>query len=224
VEKRTKEILNDSSIQLVLSSQIANERAPLGVRAMKMGKDFLSDKPGITTVKQLADVRKTIAETKRIYGIMYSERLEVKAAVYAGELIRQGAIGKVIQTMNIAPHRFSSMAARQAVEGADRTGSGTRNNMGASSAISVLISWISFSSTRDRPRPRSLNRRLRMCGILIIRSFRTSATWCCAGIAGFAMCVSTGLRQMDLVRGETGACSYSEPTDTLRFGSTPTWR
>ena len=104
--KTQEEILEDPSVQLVLSSQIANERAPLGVRAMKSGKDFLSDKPGITTLEQLAEVRKTIAATKRIYGIMYSERLEVKAAVYAGELIRQGAIGKVIQTINIAPHQI----------------------------------------------------------------------------------------------------------------------
>ena len=100
------EILNDPSVQLVLSSQIANERAPLGVRAMKHGKDFLSDKPGITTLEQLAQVRKTIAETKRIYAILYSELLEVRAAVYAGELVRQGAIGKVIQTINIAPHQI----------------------------------------------------------------------------------------------------------------------
>jgi hypothetical protein len=30
----------------------------------------------------------------------------VQAAVYAGELIRQGAIGRVIQTINIAPHQI----------------------------------------------------------------------------------------------------------------------
>ncbi len=106
VVQTQEEILNDPSIQLVLSSQIANERAPLGIKAMKAGKDFLSDKPGITTLEQLADVRKTIEETKRIYAIMYSERLEVKAAVYAGELVKQGAIGKVIQTINIAPHEI----------------------------------------------------------------------------------------------------------------------
>src|SRR6201992_3423525 len=100
------EILIDPSIQLVLSSTIASHRAPLGVRVMEHGKDYLSDKPGITTLEQLAEVRKTIAETKRIYGIMYSERLEVKAAVYAGELVKQGAIGKVIQTINIAPHQI----------------------------------------------------------------------------------------------------------------------
>ncbi len=100
------EILSDVSIQLVLSSQIASERATLGVRAMTHGKDFLSDKPGVTTLEQLAELQKTIAETKRIYAIMYSERLEVKAAVYAGVLVQQGAIGKVIQTINIAPHQI----------------------------------------------------------------------------------------------------------------------
>src|SRR6266567_288862 len=106
IVKTQDEILNDPSTQLVLSSQIANERAPLGIKVMKRGKDYLSDKPGITTREQLAEVRKTIAETKRIYAIMYSERLEVKAAVYAGKLVQQGAIGKVIQTINIAPHQI----------------------------------------------------------------------------------------------------------------------
>ena len=115
--KSEDEILNDKSIQLVLSSTIPNERAPLGVRVMKLGKDFLSDKPGITTLEQLAEVRATIAETHRIYGIMYSERLEVKAAVKAGELIQAGAIGRVIQTINIAPH--------QIVQGHGDAGGGT---------------------------------------------------------------------------------------------------
>ncbi len=99
------EVLHDGSLQLVLSSHIANERAGIGVRAMQAGKDFLSDKPGITTLEDLALVRRTIAQTGRIYAILYSERLEVRAAVHAGELIKQGAIGKVIQTINIAPHQ-----------------------------------------------------------------------------------------------------------------------
>ena len=110
-------ILEDPTLQLVLSSQVANERAGIGVRAMKRGKDFLSDKPGVTTLEDLALIRSTIAATGRIYGIMYSERLEVPAAVHAGELIRQGAIGKVIQTINIAPH--------QIVQGAGDAGGGS---------------------------------------------------------------------------------------------------
>jgi predicted dehydrogenase len=106
IVKTQDEIISDPQTQLVLTSQIANERAGIAVRAMKNGKDVLSDKPGITTLDDLAKVRKTIAETKRIYAIMYSELLEVKAAVHAGELVRQGAIGKVIQTINIAPHQI----------------------------------------------------------------------------------------------------------------------
>jgi predicted dehydrogenase len=111
------EILNDPSIELVLTSAIPNQRAPLGIRAMRHGKDFLSDKPGITTLAQLAEVRQTIAATGRIFAIMYSERLEVKAAVKAGELVQAGAIGKVIQTINIAPH--------QVVQGKGDAGGGT---------------------------------------------------------------------------------------------------
>lgn len=104
--KSEDEILNDPSIQLVLSSTIPNERAPLGVRVMKKGKDYLSDKPGATSLAQIDEIHKTIAATKRIYGILYSERLEVKAAVKAGELVKAGAIGRVIQTINIAPHQI----------------------------------------------------------------------------------------------------------------------
>jgi predicted dehydrogenase len=102
------EILNDKSIQLVLGAPIPDLRAPLGIRVMKSGKDYLADKPGITTLAQLAAVRKTVKETKRKFAIMYSERLEVRSAVYAGELIKQGVIGKVIQTVNLAPHRVNA--------------------------------------------------------------------------------------------------------------------
>jgi predicted dehydrogenase len=106
IARTQDEIIDDASVQLVLTSQIPNERAGIAIRAMRAGKDVLSDKPGMTTLDQLAEIRKTAAETRRIYAIMYSELLEVKAAVYAGVLVRQGAIGRVIQTINIAPHQI----------------------------------------------------------------------------------------------------------------------
>ncbi|MBA4139719.1 MAG: Gfo/Idh/MocA family oxidoreductase [Segetibacter sp.] len=102
-----KEILEDKSIHLILSSAIPNERAPLGIRVMRHGKDYMSDKPGITTLQQLAEVRKVQKETRRIYSIMYSERLEHRATVKAGDLVKAGAIGKVIQTIGLGPHRMS---------------------------------------------------------------------------------------------------------------------
>lgn len=102
-----KEILEDKTIQLVLSSIIPNERAPLGIRVMKHGKDYMSDKPGITSLEQLADVQRVQKQTGRIYSIMYSERFENKATVKAGELVKAGTIGKVIQTIGLGPHRIS---------------------------------------------------------------------------------------------------------------------
>ncbi|MGK6322174.1 Gfo/Idh/MocA family protein [Sphingomonas sp. DT-51] len=108
VARTEEEILADKTIQVVASASIPNLRAPLGVRVMRAGKDFLSDKPGITSLDQLAEVRRTIAQTKRKFAIMYSERLEVRAAVKAGELVHAGAIGRVVQTINIAPHRVSA--------------------------------------------------------------------------------------------------------------------
>jgi predicted dehydrogenase len=100
-----KEILDNKSIQLVLSSGIPVDRAPLGVRVMRAGKDYMVDKPGITSLEQLAEVRRVQKATKRIYSIMYSERLENRATVKAGTLVKAGAIGKVIQTIGLGPHK-----------------------------------------------------------------------------------------------------------------------
>ncbi len=107
IAKDAKEILEDNSIQLILSSGIPDERGPLGIEVMKHGKDYLVDKPGITTLAQLAAVRKVQQETKRIYSIMYSERFENKATIKASELVQAGAIGKVIQTIGLGPHRIN---------------------------------------------------------------------------------------------------------------------
>lgn len=105
--RNEKEILEDRSIQLVVSASIPNERAPLAIEAMRHGKDFMVDKPGVTTLDQLAQVRRVQEQTHRIYSIMYSERFENRATVKAGELVKAGAIGKVIQTVGLGPHRMN---------------------------------------------------------------------------------------------------------------------
>jgi predicted dehydrogenase len=107
VARSEAEVLEDPSVKLVLTSGIPDERAPLGIRVMKHGKDFMSDKPGATTLEQLAEARQVQAETKRIYSIMYSERFENPATIRAGELVKAGAIGRVLQTIGLGPHRMT---------------------------------------------------------------------------------------------------------------------
>ncbi len=106
IAKSEEEILDDNSIQLVASAGIPVERAPLGIRVMKTGKDYMTDKPGIVTFSQFEEVKKVQKETNRIYSIVYSERLGNPASVYAGELVASGAIGKVVQTVGLGPHRM----------------------------------------------------------------------------------------------------------------------
>ena len=106
VAKSEAEILEDPSIQMVASAGIPIDRAPLGIRVMQADKDYMVDKPGIITFSQFKQVKKVQQSTGRIYSIMYSERLGNPASVKAGELIQAGAIGKVIQTIGLGPHRM----------------------------------------------------------------------------------------------------------------------
>ncbi len=105
VARSIEQILEDETLQLVVSAAIPSERAGIGIAAMQHGKDYMSDKPGFTTLPQLSEARRVQAETKRIYSICFSERFENRATVRAGELVKAGAIGRVLQTIGLGPHR-----------------------------------------------------------------------------------------------------------------------
>ncbi|MDR0487621.1 MAG: Gfo/Idh/MocA family oxidoreductase, partial [Treponema sp.] len=106
--KSREQVLEDPAIKLIASAAIPVDRCEIGIDVMNHGKDFFVDKPPLITKTQLALARKTASETGRKYGVYYSERLHVEAAVLAGDLIEQGAIGKVIQVSVLAPHRLSA--------------------------------------------------------------------------------------------------------------------
>ena len=101
-------ILEDPEIRLVLGAGILNERAPMAVRAMRHGKDVMLDKPGATTLEQLVELRRVQAETGRILSILYSEHYTQPATVAAGDLVKSGAIGRVLQTMGLGPHKIGN--------------------------------------------------------------------------------------------------------------------
>jgi predicted dehydrogenase len=99
--------MEDPKILLVIGAGILCERAPMAVRAMRHGKDVMLDKPGATSPEQLAELRRVQAETGRILSICYSEHYRQRATTEAGRLVRAGAIGRVIQTIGLGPHRLS---------------------------------------------------------------------------------------------------------------------
>jgi predicted dehydrogenase len=102
------EILNDPEVKLVTAAAIPDERCDIGLRVMQAGKDYLSDKAPFTSLDQLATARAAVAATGRKYAVCYSERLMNESAWYAGELLREGAIGRVLQVLNLAPHNLAA--------------------------------------------------------------------------------------------------------------------
>jgi len=52
------EILEDQSVSLVTGAAITSERADIGIRVMKSGKDYFVDKGPFTTLSQLEEVKK----------------------------------------------------------------------------------------------------------------------------------------------------------------------
>ncbi len=102
------ELLEDRSVALIATAAIPDERGPIGVAAMRHGKDVLSDKPAFTSMEQLEEARRVRRETGRIYGIDFGERLRNRAMVKASELVAAGAIGRVLQTVGLGPHRLGA--------------------------------------------------------------------------------------------------------------------
>ena len=102
------EILDDPEVRLVAAAAVPSDRGPLGLRVMDAGKDYFTDKSPFTTLDQLAAARRSVARTKRKYAVYYCERLHNESAIFAGQLIEQGAIGRVIHVIGLGPHRLNA--------------------------------------------------------------------------------------------------------------------
>ncbi|WP_189007088.1 Gfo/Idh/MocA family protein [Paenibacillus marchantiophytorum] len=102
-----EQILQDPEVKLVASAAIPSDRGPLGLRVMSSGKDYFTDKAPFTTLEQLEAARTMFAQTGQKFAVYYSERLHVESSIYAGQLIEQGAIGRVLQVIGLGPHRIS---------------------------------------------------------------------------------------------------------------------
>jgi predicted dehydrogenase len=104
------EILGDPNVRLVAAAAVPSDRGPLGIRVMRAGKHYFTDKPPFTELSQLTETERVVKETGKKYMVYYSERLHVECAVFAGELIEQGLIGRVIQVLGLGPHRLNANA------------------------------------------------------------------------------------------------------------------
>lgn len=108
VAQSEEQILQDPEVRLVAAAAIPCDRGPLGVKAMRHGKDYFTDKTPFTSLEQLAEAKAVAAVTGRKYAVYYSERLHVESAVFAGQIVQDGAIGRVVQVLGLGPHRLNA--------------------------------------------------------------------------------------------------------------------
>lgn len=163
-----EEILQDPDVQLVAAAAVTCQRADLGICVMRAGKDYFTAKAPLTTLEQLEAVRACIRETGRKYQCFYSERLASPSAMLAAQLIRQGAIGRVIHMEGMAPHRLSPASRPR--------GFSAKNSLADCCATSAPIRWNSTCSFPVSKTPTSRSAALPTMPILITRTLRTSAT------------------------------------------------
>ena len=102
-----KALLEDTGIDFILIAGVPYERAALAIEAMEHGKDVMTDKPGCTSLEQLAALKATSERTNRIWSVNFSERFEVPAVTKVSELLAEGVIGQVVQTIGTGPHRLN---------------------------------------------------------------------------------------------------------------------
>lgn len=101
-------LLDDPSIDAIVCAAVPVDRAGIAIEAMRRGKDVMVDKPGLVDAEQLEAVRAVTVETNRIFSICFSERFVVPSTIVAGKLIADGAIGTVVQTVGLGPHRLNA--------------------------------------------------------------------------------------------------------------------
>lgn len=100
------EILQDQEVRLLAAAAVTNQRADIGIRAMQAGKHYFTDKAPLTTLDQLARAKTVAAETGKRYFVYYGEHINNEAAIHAERLLREGAIGRLVQITSMGPHLF----------------------------------------------------------------------------------------------------------------------
>ena len=101
-----RRLLDDPTVALIVTADVPDRRADVAVAALHAGKDVLAAKPGCVTLEQLAAIRRAVAGTGRFWSVSFSERFHVRAVVRAAQLVAEGRIGQVVQTIGLGPHRL----------------------------------------------------------------------------------------------------------------------
>ena len=100
VAQSEEEILNDPEVRLVAAAAITNQRAEIGCRVMRAGKDYWTDKAPMTELAHVEMARECVKETGKKYirwtGYRSGQRIETPEQIrakHADRLVREAVWG-----------------------------------------------------------------------------------------------------------------------------------
>ena len=83
-----RELLDNPAIKLILTSAIPAKRAEIALAAMRAGKDVMSDKPGMTSLEQLAEIKRVQAATAVL--LRYRQAVQPLLPTFEPLFLREG--------------------------------------------------------------------------------------------------------------------------------------
>lgn len=89
---------------IVVTAAVPHDRAGIIAAALGAGHDVIVDRPMCTTLDQLADLRMVLERTGHRCLSVFSDRFNSRSIQRLIELVREGAVGDVVDVVGFAPN------------------------------------------------------------------------------------------------------------------------
>ena len=107
-ERSPDGVLDDPSIDLIVTADVPSKRGPIAAEALRRSKNVLADKPGVTTIEHLDAVVAASTASSARWWVLFSERFEHPAVIEAVRMARSGELGEIVHVTGLGPHSLGA--------------------------------------------------------------------------------------------------------------------
>ena len=104
VAESVEQVLADEEVELIASASINAHRGPLAVQSLRAGKHFFVDKPCVTTLEQMEEIKKAVEETGLKWFAFFGEMLTHVGVKWVRQELEKGNLGEPVHFMGLGPH------------------------------------------------------------------------------------------------------------------------
>lgn len=104
VAESIEQVLEDDEVELIASASINADRGPLAVRVLEAEKHFFVDKPCVTTLQQVEDVKAAVERSSKKWFAFFGEMATNAGVRWVREELEKGNLGEPVHFMGLGPH------------------------------------------------------------------------------------------------------------------------